>query len=690
MMRRAFWLAAAAYVLAPSHPDAFFHGVPLGLLPLAATALGVFVCVYLRSERGVTRDWRRGAVALAVLIAAKIAIASIVPAAGWKAWYYATGDFSGPVRRSIDFPRFGATRIDRMIAFKDDTFPVYFLNEADFNHGIRREVTEPVTVRWVGHVAPDAPTPVRLTLVANGRASLTIDGRPVLQAATRSAQAERTVTLPPGDRELVVQYVKTPNTDPWIELHGLDERDTPANLLVTPEPIRSSRRALLRPTLLAARALDGLAMLVFIAVMVPVAARHEKHAPTPIRRWRDPASLSALMFLLLAAQGVYYGMAHVARAVSLSGGDDWLGFEARAREVITGGLLMRFGKPLFTGEVFYYYPGYSYFLAAVHRITGEDLSGPIFVQFVLLFTANVIVYHLARRLFDRRVALLGVFALLVVEQMAFTRHYTYMLLSENVYVVTVPLALYALVRYIQTGRTSLLAWAGLACGASSGIRPAMLMFMGPAVLIIAVACWRRRDVMRAIPAVALFIACWLASVSPFTVRNYLVAGKPVLINDNPTATIVLYNLPTKNADVYKRAYTGGFISAGSVLLRIAVEQPRDMWRNMSTKIGFSFGLVHWMGGSIHPELIAASAGYLLAILLVPAARSFATWPIHAFVLAHLGGMVLTMPSNYGYRMILPMYLFFPPFGARLVFDVVQRLHLPGAAPSPAVGSDVRV
>ena len=50
-------------------------------------------------------------------------------------------------------------------------------------------------------------------------------------------------------------------------------------------------------------------------------------------------------------------------------------------------------------------------------------------------------------------------------------------------------------------------------------------------------------------------------------------------------------------------------------------------------------------------------------------------------------LVLTMPSNYGYLLILPMYLFFPAFGSRLFFGLAQRFRLPGVAPSSAVGSD---
>ena len=69
----------------------------------------------------------------------------------------------------------------------------------------------------------------------------------------------------------------------------------------------------------------------------------------------------------------------------------------------------------------------------------------------------------------------------------------------------------------------------------------------------------------------------------------------------------------------------------------------------------------------------ASAGYLLAVLLVPAARSAPTWPIHAFVAAHMAGLVLTMPSNYGYRLLLPMYVFFPIFASAAAFAAARRV-----------------
>jgi hypothetical protein len=90
-------------------------------------------------------------------------------------------------------------------------------------------------------------------------------------------------------------------------------------------------------------------------------------------------------------------------------------------------------------------------------------------------------------------------------------------------------------------------------------------------------------------------------------------------------------------------------------------------------VGFSLGWLQWMGGRVHPELVLASAGYLIAVLLLPAARSAPTWPIHAFVAAHMAGLVLTMPSNYGYRLLLPMYVFFPIFASAAAMAAARRV-----------------
>jgi Dolichyl-phosphate-mannose-protein mannosyltransferase len=392
-------------------------------------------------------------------------------------------------------------------------------------------------------------------------------------------------------------------------------------------------------------------------------------------RRRLARTLAMAMFVLFVVQGLQASAPLEHRAMTLSGGDDWLAYEARAREVETGGLLMPFGKPLFQGDAFYYYPGYSYFLAAVHKMTGEDLSGPIFVHFLLLFVTNVVVYRTARKLFDERSAIGAVFLLTLIEELAFIRHYTVILLSENLYIVTVAWMIAALVGFIESGRRSRIAWAGLAAGISSLVRPVMMLYFVPAILIVLFAAHRHRPgAWAAARAALLFGACWIGVTLLATVRNYLVAGDPVFIVISPAHQFILDNLPA-NGQGYMRLYTSGLGSAVHVLSRIAIEHPYELARGVLTKVGFSLGWLQLMGGKPHPELLAASAGYLLALAAMPSARAFATWPVHAFVLAHLAGMVLRMPTLYGYRLILPLYLFFPVFASAMIADAARRIFL---------------
>ena len=665
MSRTAAFVAIVVYLLLPGAAGAFLAGVPLGLWGLVALALVVFTGIFFRDAK-TSINWTRIAVCVAVLVAIKIGAASASMPTGWRGWYYASGDFSGRVRRSTEFIHLDATRIDRAIDFRDDYFPVYFLNEADFNRGIRREVTEPVSARWVGHVRPRTAASVTMELAVKGSASVSRDGEVVLRASTQTGSVSRTINLDAGEHALTVEYLKPADSDPLISLRGVGASGLSADLLVTPESVSPWRRRIFGFVTVAARLLDAAALAVLLSIMWRSFRAY---------RWRltSPATLAAAMFGLFLVQGVVAAAPLQHRALSLSGGDDWLAYEARAREVETGGLLMRFGRPLFTGDVFYYYPGYSYFLAAVHQLSGEDPSGPTLSHFLLLFLTNVILYRTAARLFDRRIALGAIAVLIGIEELAFIRHYTVILLSENLYFSTVAWTVAALVGFISEGRRALLVSAGVAAGLSSLVRPVMMLYFLPAVAIVMIAAYRQRPHRGSVATAALLlISCWLAVTSLATIRNYLVAGSPVFIVETPARQFIFDNLPSTNGQAYMPLQPTGLASAARVLVRIAVEHPYDFGRGWLTKLGFSLGWLPLMGGSAHPELVAASAGYLFALLLLPSARAFITWPVHAFVISHLGGMVLRMPSLYGYRLILPLYLFFPMFACAVLAGAVRR------------------
>ena len=653
--RLAFPLAAGLFLLAPAPARAWFHGVPLGAWPLALAAV-VGVAWGLSRKEDAAPRLQRAALCLAALAAVKVVLFLVTPTTGWLGRYYPNGEFRGAPRRSTEFARLvDATRVDGAIDFHDDYLPLYFLNEADFNRGIRREVTEPVSVWWSGVVTPDAPMSWPLSVETRGPITVAVDGVTVLASAAGRASAP--VALSAGRHVVDVRYVKPANTDPLVRVVAPPVAVTPSAAVV------SAPTGTLQAV---ARAVDVLALAALVAAMWTMARA---------TAWSRVVAAAALMFALLLAQGLVKAAPFDHRAVTLSGGDDWLAYEARSREVALGDVSLSYGQPRGHGEAFYYYPGYIYFLAGVHAFVGEDLSALVLGHFLLLFAANVVVYWLARHLFGARAALWGVAGVLLVEQLDFVRYYTVTLLSENLYVLTASATLYLLARFASEGGWGRLAACGVAAGVSALTRPAMMIYLGPGALVVGATAWLR-DVSagrlaRAVGAVALFVAVWLLALTPATVRNYVVAGAPVLIANAPVAGFINYNVPPQvDAKTYRDRYDGRLSTTVGIVWELVTRYPGAMLRATAVKIGFSLGFLQLMGGRMHPELVLASVGYLLAIALCPLARGVPTWPVHAFVVAHLAGMAITMPSNYGYRLILPLYLFFPLFGAALVDRLV--------------------
>jgi len=669
LSRFAFPVAALLFFTVPGHPDAWFSGVPVGVWTLALIAVLAFAWGRPHSERPRLTG---AALITVVLLIAKIAVATMAPSTGWLGRYYANGEFAGAPRRSTEFARLaGATRIDRAIDFHDDYLPLYFLNDADFNRGMRREVTEPISVAWTGHTHSAEPVVLQAYAEARGALRIEIDGSQAIDATT-AQPATQAVRLPAGDHVIDVRYVKPANTDPLVRVDGM-------SVLVTPFAVAPWRLALAAPLRAFARVIDVIAIAVFGYALWAMAAAVE---------WSPTRVAAAAMLLLFVAQGVQAAIPLQRHALSLSGGDDWLSYEARARAVATGDLLLLFGQPLGKGDLLgAIYPGYVYFVGAVHALGGEDLSTVILVHFLLLYAANVMVFRIASRLFDRDRAAAAVAAVVIIEELAFMRHYTVTLLSENLYYLTVALTIHALVRFAETNNRRTLAWAGVMAGVSALVRPAMLVYLGPVTVAVTLQSWRRHRTARAIlSTAALFGVACLLGILPVTLRNYVATGHPTLILEPATHAFIFYNLPpTADAHHYLDLDSGGVISLIRILGQITLDHPGDMLRVIVTKVGFSFGFIHWMGGKHHPELLIASAGYFLALLWCPAARSALALPVHLFVLAHVAGLMLVMPSNYGYRLVLPIYLFLPIFGVHFVFETSRwALGLIGRRPIAAV------
>ena len=591
--------------------------------------------------------------ALVVLVVARLAIGSAITPSGWTASYFANDSWSGAPEWSADFRRTDATRIDRRVSFKDDEFPAHYLNETRFDRGIRREVSEPMSIDWRGFGFVATEREVKVGLRARGMATLQVDDRVVLtvSSARDVGPANASVQLTRGAHAFVVRYLKPADTDGLVDLElplDITAKSRTSNAVWPMTLLRIIDRALL--LVLALAAIDALR-----------------------RNWRPSIVVPVLLFAGFGLQGWWRARYFASHVVSLTSGDDWFGFESCAREILHHGPLMTFGKPLGQGAPYFYHPLYCYFLAVVHAITGESLFGPILVQFLILAAVAVLMWRLAAELFGERAALAGVCALVVIFELDFARYYTVNLLSENLYILTVTLALAPFVRWIKRGDRSYLWQAALWSGVSSVTRPAMMVMFIPALALIAfVASKRERSWRAGAVAAAVAAAIWLAVIAPVTLRNLIVSGRPVLISEGLGGTFIKYNVPVSvDPAVYSARYTGSVWSGLGVLARIAWDRPVDTLKTQGRKLGFSLGMVHWYGGyRPHPELVAVTLLYVATLIASPAMRTRALWPVHLFVLAHLAAMGLTMPWNYGYRLIIPPFVYTTTLATAAAYSLV--------------------
>ena len=681
------FLVSLLYLLVPGHPDLPGSGLPLRVPEIVLIAVVVTLWLWSRPAASTTGPPWTPTLVIVVAALLKMVLAFAWSPTGWVAEYYANDSLQPPMERSTEFlpgalaGRAAATRIDPRLDFRDTRFPVHFFNEYRFAHGFRREVTDPFSVRWSGQFHAFDNLELTLVLDARGDADVFVDGRQAmgLDSPSVDGTARGEIRVAAGDHAIEVRYRKPANTDPLLRLSRSDAGivsvfHDPAVLPFAPADWRRAVAGLLPA---AGWMGHGAALLALLAWLGPPLRKKTAGVFELARRDRlaalDQIMMPALS-LALIVQGAIKARPLIDRVWTLTAGDDWFEFEAQARDIVVHGLMMTQGAIVGRGQPYFYYPGYGYFLAAAHRLTGESLAGVILVHFLLLAAASALVYLLARALDGSVTAIVSSLWLLALEQADFVRYYSVTLLSENLFYLTSAATVYGLTQYVRRGASRHLVLAALAGGLSALTRPTIMLFLPLAATLVGGLSWRRVGAAAAPVAPCVFVALWMLAIAPATIRNYYMSGTPALISSGQAATFVNDNLPAENAQAYRDAFEGTLFSALKVLARIMIEHPRDFARNMYIKLGFSLGMVQWMGSSLrpHPELVITSLAYLLAFLLVPQARQLEALPLHFFVATHLATLMLTMPSNYGYRLLLPMYLFMPVFGAAAALRVLRR------------------
>jgi tetratricopeptide (TPR) repeat protein len=182
----------------------------------------------------------------------------------------------------------------------------------------------------------------------------------------------------------------------------------------------------------------------------------------------------------------------------------------------------------FTGGVFFRAPLYPYFLALVYRVFGHDYLAARLVQFLIGSFSCVLVYFLAKRIFNRRTAVIaGVAASL----------YGVLIYFDGELLIPVLLVFLDLVLILSLlwadGKPSYARWGvcGAVLGLSALARPNVLL-VGAAILVwMILRSSGKEETARSKPLLlaGCFVLGAILIVSPATIRNYVKGHDLVLI-----------------------------------------------------------------------------------------------------------------------------------------------------------------
>lgn len=190
-------------------------------------------------------------------------------------------------------------------------------------------------------------------------------------------------------------------------------------------------------------------------------------------------------------------------------------------------------------------PGYSFFLAGVYSIFGVSTLAVKIVQAILGIATAFIIYLLTKKLSNSRTALIAMSFFAFYPQ--FIR-YPGGIISETLFLFLFILCVYFFYKYIDTSSHKEGIVAGILLGLSALTREAALYFV--VFIIIWMFLYRGKGNARNILKKSLLIfTCVILTIIPWTIRNYLVYPKFVLISTNSGTNFYHGNNPLA---------TGGF------------------------------------------------------------------------------------------------------------------------------------
>ena len=687
LQRRAFLLSLIAFglfLVAPAGSRSPFSGIPFAskALPFFALFLVLIVAAAFFHPRQQPR--LRWTVLLLVCFALKVFAATQLVPIGWRGTYW-TMWLTKPPQRTFSRISFfdrgrRSWRVDAALDMIPDTFGLHSVNDLPpvgvvlgRNH---RDEQQPLQVIWTGWTEVSESRRVAGALTAHGSVEIALD-RQLIAAATNPRQLSLAPTVAAGRHLLTVRYTKPADAKPDIHV-------ALPGLVITPFPVSTALLARSRTAAIFIL-LTGIVALVALAA----ATREAFHPVSQLLLedlWLHIDRVAAIAFF---AWFVFAGLSEAIpirrMSISMGIGDDPLAYEGQARSVLQYGPAMI--DPAHPHVPYYFYPLYSYVLAGTHALLGEDFANVVLTNYLCLAVIGILVWALLQRWLEAEAVAAALFlvALFVRADMA---GYAYLAFSDNLYVPMVLLVTLTGIKAFERRSLALAILTGILTALGGATRPSLLILL-PFMLSCVAMFWPSARIRgRVLPAGGYGFG-FVAGIAPFTIRNWIVAHKLVLVissylmlpyflyapEEPVPAGWLLDNSPTFTAGVHMAA-------------KVFASRPLHyLWVEIR-KVLFTFGFQHFdLSGSMPSHLI------LLPILfgLVLWTGRIPRWTkiVLVFVLlSHLAAMVIAAPWTYGYKTIIPFHLllglgaaFLLPLRSRVPSPVPERAVVPQTTPS---------
>jgi 4-amino-4-deoxy-L-arabinose transferase-like glycosyltransferase/Flp pilus assembly protein TadD len=197
-------------------------------------------------------------------------------------------------------------------------------------------------------------------------------------------------------------------------------------------------------------------------------------------------------------------------------------YDTRALEIAGGQWL--------DDEVFFHSsPVYPYILGVIYKLFGHSYAAVRVVQSLFGIGSCLLIFSLARKLFDKREGLIaGVVAALYAPFVFFD----FEILMITYVIFFALLALRLLLAYVDEPKLWLVLASGASIGVSSLGKPNLLLFVPFALVWLWWATKGTEAGKRAGSAIGLLLVGVIAVVAPMTISNYAIAGDFVLTSSN--------------------------------------------------------------------------------------------------------------------------------------------------------------